>query len=217
MSKPKIALTPQLLEDLLGATPEGFFHQSQLDQYDGDSLIHDGIVAAAIEGGKVGREGEFLFDAVRLRADRVREWSNLHRGAFPQMRQNGTPALKPVSQRLQFRETQLQKLDHNDQVFRRLVTAFNETPGYLPTDQLCTQPGDDGALALLLDMGILKKSGDLVFDPLRITRGTLNAIRSEQIIGPLRQQLVALLAEKPGQTMPRSELVEQFGANQISE
>src|SRR5260221_9875504 len=217
MTKLKVSLTPQLLEDLIRSTPEGFFHQSRLDQYLVDPQIVAGIIAAAVAGGKVEQEGEYVFDSVRLTADQVREWSQLHSGAFPQLRNNGTPALQSVLERLKFRDQQLHKLDQQDQVFRRLVSAFENTPGYLSVDQLCTQSGDDGALALLLDIGILKKSGDQVFDPLRMTRGTLNAIRSKQVIGPLRQQLVALLTEKPGQTMPRSELVEQFGANQLSE
>src|SRR5262249_48027927 len=154
----------------------------RLDQYDGDKAIIDGIIAAAIAGGRVGREGEYLFDAVRLTADQVREWSKLHAGAFPQLRQNGTPARQSVLERIKFRDDRLRKVDSKERTFRRLIDAFEDTPGYLTVDQLCTHPGDDGALALLLDMGLLKKAGDHVFDPMRITRGTLNTIRSAQII-----------------------------------
>src|SRR5258708_7269028 len=102
-----------------------------------------------------------------------------------------------------------------DAALTRLIAAFENTPGYLPREELCRQPGDDGGLATLLGLGLLKSSDEVVFDPLRITRGSLSEMRQKQVIAPMRQQVIDLLEGKPGKTAPRTDLVEQFGAGSL--
>ncbi|MEP7289776.1 MAG: helicase-related protein [Chloroflexota bacterium] len=210
---PKTTLTPQLLADFAATSPEGFYHQSEVSRYTTDPEMLTTIVEAAVTAGLVGHEGEYFFDNSRLTAEQVRERSALFRGTLAPLRSDGTPSSRPITERLKGREERLRQL--KDPVFTRLIHAFDTTAGYLTRAELCTQSGDEGALATVLDLGLLKASDDLVFDPLRITRGSIKAMRQKQIIAPVRQQLTALLESMPGQTAPRVDLVERFGANTL--
>ncbi len=207
----KSILTPQTLAALVAASPEGFFNQSELHRYTNGAEQSAEIIAGAVAGGGVGHEGDFVYDTARLTAEQVGERSAQYSGTFPALNEDGAPSLRPIAERLNAREHRLRRL--KDPVLKRLVQAFENTPGYLPVGQVCTQSGDEGALMILLDMGLLKRGEDLIFDPLRITRGSLKEIHQKQVIAPVHQHLLDLLASKPGHTAPRVDLVEQFGAN----
>jgi Helicase conserved C-terminal domain len=207
----KSILTPQILAALVAASPEGFFKQSELHRYTNGTEQRDEIIAGAVATGAVGRVGDFVYDTARITAEQVRERSAQYTGTFPSLKEDGTPSLRPIEERFRTRESRLRRL--KDPVLKRLVQTFENTPGYLPIGEVCTQSGDEGALMILLDMGLLKRGEDMVFDPLRITRGSLKEIHQQQVIAPIRQQLLDLLASKPGHTAPRVDLVEQFGAN----
>src|SRR5260221_1168243 len=203
----KTTLTPRLLADFVAASPEGFFNQSELNRYTSGPEATAQLLTEAVAGGFVGQEGEYVFDSTRLTAEQVRERSALFAGAFPQTKSDGTPYTRSIVERMKARDHKLNQL--RDPVLVRLIDSFESTPGYLPRAELCTQPGDDVALATLLAMGLLKISDDMLFDPLRITRGSLKDMRHKQVVAPVRQQLTELLEAKPGQTAPRIDLVEK--------
>jgi len=211
MTKP--ILTPQLLAALVAATPEGFFDESELHRYDFGDQSRADVIQTAVDGGQVGHEGSYLYDPRRLTAEQVCAWSDLYDGAFPQLKGDGLPATRPVRDRMRSREDQLRKM--GDPVFARLLERFEDTPGYLPASQLSKESGDDGAVMLLVDMGFLKLHDDWVFDPLRITRGSLKEIQRKHVIAPIHDELIALLNGKPGKTAPRVDLVERFGLNTL--
>jgi hypothetical protein len=211
----KTFLNPQSVVALLAASPEGFFKQSDLDRYTGDSDRTADVVSEAVGAGRVAQEGDYLYDPARLTSDEVRERSALYRGSFPLLKEDGTPSLRPIAERVKQRDTRLRRL--KDPVLTRLVGTFGDTPGYLTVDALCTHPGDEGALMILMDMGILKRSDGLIFDPLKISRASVNELHQQQVIAPVRQQLIDLLLERPGQTAPRVDLVERFGANVLEQ
>ncbi|MCC7447305.1 MAG: hypothetical protein IT324_07820 [Anaerolineae bacterium] len=211
MTKP--ILTPQLLAALVAATPEGFFDESELHRYDFGDQSSAEVIQTAVDSGQVGQEGTYLYDPRRLTAEQVRAWRDLYDGAFPQLKGDGLPANRPVRDRMRAREDQLRRM--GDPVFTRLLHQFEDTPGYLPTSQLSNESGDDGAVMLLVDMGFLKLHHDWVFDPLRITRGSLKAIQRTHVIAPIHDEMIALLNSKPGKTAPRVDLVERFGLNTL--
>src|SRR3954471_5032464 len=164
----KITLSPRLLAELLAASPEGFFHQSYIDKYTEGPDASAAIIQEAVNEGEIGHEGEYLFDIRRLNAEQVRERSPMFAGTFPSIHADGTPSSSSIDQRMKSRRDRLRQI--KDPVLTRLVMAFETSPGYLPREDLITEPGDEGALATLLDMGLLKASDDLIFDPLRLTR-----------------------------------------------
>jgi hypothetical protein len=206
----KTALNPQLLADLVAASPEGFFKLSELHRYSDSSETTQEILSQALSAGTVGTEGAFVFDPVRLTAEQVRERSQTFSGSMTGLTVSGQ-ALQPVTQRINHRTERVQKM--KDPVLVRLMNTLANTVGYIERRDLCTESGDEGALATLLDQGILKASDSLIFDPLRITRGSIRELRERQVIIPVREALTSLLESKPGKTAPRTELIEQFGAN----
>ncbi|HVO44465.1 MAG TPA: helicase-related protein, partial [Aggregatilineales bacterium] len=163
--------------------------------------------------GRVGREGNFLYDPARLTPEQIRERAALFNGAFPQLLDNNRVANRPVAQRINDRA---QKLSEADDGRGRLVAAFAGTIGYLPIETLCTEPGDREILEMLLNEGMLKKFDNVIFDPLRISRGSVREGIHQQVIMPLRKQLLDLLNSRPGQTAPRVDLVEQFGTSVLN-
>src|SRR5258708_1281644 len=208
---PKYNLTPRMLAEYVAASPEGFFNQGELNKYTAGAETTAQVVAEAIASGVVGCERDFIFDVARLSGQQVRERAAFYSGTIPQLRKDGMPFSHPIAERIASRQERLSKL--GDEVLLRLVNAFEATPGYLTVGELCTEPGDEGALAALFDMNILKRSDDLIFDPLRITRLSLKEMRHTQVILPVREQLITLLEGRPGQTAPRIDLVDKLGAN----
>jgi len=200
-----------MLAEYVAASPEGFFNQAELNKFTAGADATAQIVSEAITSAAVGCERDFIFDLARLNPQQVRERGALYSGTIPQLRKDGMPFSHPISERIASRQERLSKL--GDDVLLRLVNAFENTPGYLTVGELCTEPGDEGALAALFDMNILKRSDDLIFDPLRITRLSLKEMRHTQVILPVREQLITLLEGRPGQTAPRIDLIEKLGAN----
>lgn len=198
---------------LIEATPEGFFHINQLN----DARLGAGDRAAAAEGalqeGSVAREGEYLYDPTRLTADQVRAYAMLYDGALPTLKGDGTSAVRPLRERIAQREPRIDLLGMSE--CRRLLAMFNNTPGYLPISQLSSTPGDEAALRLLLSANLLKQMDDYIFDPLRITRPSLEVIFERHLWQTVRQEMLSLVAEQHGQTMLRPDLVERYGMKTV--
>ncbi|MBE2196565.1 MAG: hypothetical protein IAE83_20505 [Anaerolinea sp.] len=206
----KHTLTTRHLAALLAASPEGFFPQTKLSDPKLGAGSRAEIVAEAVAEGEIGREGEFLFDLARLSAEQVRERSTRYRGSMPALKLDGRPAVRAIVERMKIREQRLVEMD--DPVFTRIVSKFQHTEGFLPYETLCTEPGDEGALILLGQLNILKQFNALVFDPLRISRESLEAMHERQTVIPARDEMLAALQARPGQTMPRAALVEKYGS-----
>src|SRR5258706_6456066 len=210
----KSTLTPRLLADFVAASPEGFFNRSELDRISTTPEANAEVLADALAQGIIGCEGDSVFDLARLAPEQVSERSALFSGTLPQLKKDGTPVMRPVTERLRARDERLQKVADYRRL-SRLLKAFEGTAGYLSLGQLCTMPGDETGVGKLLDMSLLKASDDLIFDPLRITRTSLTEIRQKQVISPLREQIADVLNSLPGKTAPRSNLIEQFGSNAL--
>ncbi|MCC7205849.1 MAG: hypothetical protein IT323_00990 [Anaerolineae bacterium] len=212
MTKPnyKRTLSPRVLAGLVAGSPEGFFPFARLD----DPRLAEGdrneAVEAALAQGVIGRSDGYVFDPARLDEAQVRERSALFPGSMPPLRADGTAANRPIAERRRIREQKLNELGDPD--FRRLINAFEGTLGYLPADTLCTEPGDEGALIMLQQMSMLKRLDGLVFDPLRISRESVEAHLERQIVAPVHAQIIAQLDSLPGKTAPRADLVERFGS-----
>jgi hypothetical protein len=216
MSKSPLAmrvLSARALAALIETTPEGFFHISLLD----DARLGAGDRAAAIEGalraGSVAREGDYLYDPERLTAAQVREFSQVYEGALPVLKNDGTPAVRPLRERFAQRELQLNRLRMPE--CRQLIARFDGTLGYFSIKTLCRTLNEGMALRTLLDEHLLKQMDDYIFDPLRITRPSLELILDRQTWHKARQELLTLIAAQPGQTMLRPDLVERYGMKTV--
>lgn len=206
-------LNAHVLAALLAASPEGFFHIDQLTDPRLGPGERDAAIADALAEGTIARVGDVLYDPARHSEDEIRALMAQYPGSLPALKADGTPAVRPIRERMQARENKLSEL--NDPVLWRMVRAFEGTPGYLAAERLCPEPGDDRALTMLFDLNMLKRLDGIVFDPLRITRPSVEVLHQREIVEPLHQQILDLLATQPAQTMPRVDLVERFGAKTL--
>src|SRR5437764_1429323 len=113
----KTQLTPDLVASLLAASPEGFFNKSHLHRYTDSVDSIDTVVAEAVQEGRIGSEGDFIYDSARLTVDDIRQRSALFSGSTPELKRDGTPAARPIAERIKSRETKLREL--NDPVLKR--------------------------------------------------------------------------------------------------
>jgi len=209
-SKLKNQLTPQFIADLLAATPEAFVSQNSLTNVKLGAGNRQEIIQKAAQDGLVGIEGDFVFDPSRINAAEVLTLSAQYIGMLPPLKHDGSLATRSIAERIRLRDEKLEEM--GDAACRRLIDAFESSPGYLPRESLLTQPGDESALLILQEMNMLKRADSLIFDPLRISRTSVEAIQRQKVVAPLREQILALLKEQPAFTMPRSDLIERFGS-----
>src|SRR5215813_14086493 len=106
----KSTLTPRLLADFVAASPEGFFNRSELDKISSTPEANAQVIGEALAQGIIGCEGDSIFDLSRLTPEQVRERSALFSGTLPQLKKDGTPAVRTIEERLSFRDTRLQKV-----------------------------------------------------------------------------------------------------------
>lgn len=206
-------LNARALIALIQATPEGFFHVNHLK----DERLGVGERSIAIEGalreGAVAREGDYLYDPERLSVEQVRHFSRFYDGALPVLKNDGTPAVRPLRERFEQREPRLDVLGMPE--CRQLLKRFEGTLGYLPISELCRTPSEEVAARLLLSANLLKQMDDYLFDPLRITRPSLEAIFERHLWQQIRQELLAQVAACPAQTILRPDLVERYGMKTV--
>lgn len=212
MPKSKKLLTPSYLGELLAASPEGYFNRDELNipKLAGD---RDAVVEQAVAAGIAALEGAYVYDPVRLTAEQVRAKSALYPGSLPALKADGTLAARSIAERTHARLKKLEEM--NIPAFIRLINAFEGTEGFTAPDAICTEPGDQLALAKLIEMNMLKSADGIVFDPLRISRASIDSMQQQNVIGPLHRQVSEMLSARPGQTAPRVELVEKFGAKAL--
>lgn len=201
------------LADLVEATPEGFFHINLLIFAKRLGAVSIETIEDALRTGRVAREGDCLYDPERLTAEQVRAFSQVYEGALPALKKDGTPATPPLRERLAQREQRLSLMEMPE--CRQLIARFDGTLGYHPIKTLCHTLREGIALHMLLSEQLLKQANEYVFDPLRLTRASLELILDRQNWQKVRQELLALVAEQPGQTMLRADLVERYGVKTV--
>ncbi|MBX3080704.1 MAG: hypothetical protein KF716_03655 [Anaerolineae bacterium] len=210
----RLQFTAQLVADLLAASPEGFFNRAELDAQRLGVGSRAKAIAQAVQEKKIGLVGNYVFDLSRLTADQVRQHSLLFPGMVPQTSAlDGSITLPPVATRQRERQEQLAVM--NDPIMQRLVAAFAGTIGYMPAPELIHDVTEDTALNSLVGLNMLKRAGDLVFDPLLISRASINVVQKRETLAPVRKEIFDKLAALPGQTIARVDLVEKYGSKTL--
>lgn len=211
----RIKPSPEMIEGIVARVPEGFIHRSVLGQR---LKLHNRAaenINKAMQGGKVGREGEYFFDPTRITPQQVREYSLWSRPAFPSVSNDWQFLTPTILEQQAMRDQQLQEFENP--AYRRMVDALQKPPFYTTPEQLFQQPGDEDVLADLLGMAILRRYKDLIFDSLHIGWNTmLDVVRRRELV-PIHHELVELLKSKPGNTLPIAEIAQKFGSENISD
>lgn len=202
-------LTPRHLVTLLEASPEGFFHRTKLNDPKLGAGGRAEVIAEALNDGLIGQEGDYLYALDRLNADELRRRSAEYPGSIPPLKLDGRPAVRSIPERFSIREERLTTLD--DPALNRLLNRFEGTEGYLPREQVVLEAGDETHLLTLIQANLLKSSEGIIFDPLRISRESVDHILERRVVLPAREAMIAQLRESPAQTLPRAALVEAYG------
>ncbi|MDX2160612.1 MAG: helicase-related protein [bacterium] len=201
----KFSLTPDLVAEILARIPEGFVDRSQLTDDRQQGWRGDAAVKQAVENGKVGREGSFLFDKNRLSQEQVREYSTWCRPALPLILPDGKFAQPSIWERRKRRSKQF-----DNPAYDRLFNLLAAGRGYLTPDDIAGMPGEEAILLNLVHAGALDEMGGYVYDPLLVSPSTIEDILRKQYLKPLNADIIAYLNQKPGGTAPVSELVMRF-------
>ncbi len=192
--------TPELIEAIVQRVPEGFIHRATLV-----NRLKTSNKNLMKQAGMVGRERDYFFDPARVSGETVRDHANWSRPAFPALSDDGTLIEPTISEQRAARQMQLS----NDVESWHLVEQLEQTSGYMRTADI---GGDSSKLQSLVDRNILRQKDGFVYDPLRISPGTIDELRRRESLREPHQRLAALLDEKPGKTAPEEELIAVFGA-----
>lgn len=209
----RIDPTPELIEGILARVPEGFIRQSDLKKrLKLTGKRGSAVIQETLERGNVGRAGNTLFDAQRISAEDVhsrKAWSKPDR---PQIHRDGSLPESPISERIQTRAEMLAESigDVGLRILDSLENGYSLHTAFAESEEL------QRVLSELLEQNVLRQYGDFVYDPLRLSESTITVIQHEHEIGPIREQIMALLESREGNTIPRDELFDQFGTDQAN-
>lgn len=192
--------TPELIEEILKRVPEGFIHRATLV-----NRLKTSNKNLTKQASTVGRERDYYFDSARVGRETVRDHSNWSRPAFPAMSDDGTLTDAPITERIAERAALLAI----DPEAAELIEQLNRTSGYARAVDISGAPS---TLQSLVDRNILRQREGFVYDPLRISPGTIDELRRRESLREPHERLLATLEAKPGKTAPEEELITVFGA-----
>ena len=198
-------ITPEFIEAILKRVPEGFIHRSTLDN--GLRTSNKNLTKQA---SRVGRERDYYFDAPRITREQVRALAGWSRPAFPALDADETLADPPISEQLDARSRTL--AEWGDDPALRVMAQFDTSPGYIKRGD---NAFDASAIQRLLGADLLREDRGYIYDPLRLSRSTIDELLRRETVAPQYLELVELLRSKPGSTMPEAELAERFGIDQF--
>ncbi len=208
----RLDATPEVIENILSRIPEGFIRYDFLCQR---VKLERNMIPELI-GGIIARDGDWWYDSSRLTQEQVqqqREWAKPY---FPDMDSRGQFAEPPIAERQITRDVRIDYSTHAA-ACRRIIAHLAETRGYALKSDLAQSEGDEAALEELVMNGDLRMQGNYAYDPLRISQRTIKQIADYENLIPVRDAVIKLLEERPGQTATQAELNMQFGSGAINQ
>ncbi len=209
----RVKPNPKLIEDIVARVPEGFISLSTLSER---LKVHNKgriSINKAVREGKVGRTGDLYYDAERLSAEQAAALSAWGRPDLPPIAPDGTLLEPPIAERRQERNRQLDETGDPDQ--RAVMDRLAGTDGYLEAQILREMPGGASALNALLNAGMLQQTGDLIYDPLRLSKRTMRGVWERRQLLPRHAETLLWLASQPGQVVRLSDLIQRVGGQKV--
>jgi|GEM_PF-282224 len=207
----RLTPTPELIESILTRIPEGFVHNTTLAQ----RIRLDKKVVVTLTGERVGREGEFWYDAARLTYDDIRQQRGWSRPNLPDMTANGYFLVRPIAEQVAARVERLRQAGYERAI--HIMQTLEQASGYANASDLCQSPEDEQGLHSLLSHNYLKLFEGWVYDPLRLGSETMQEIARQERLIPLRQEVATYVAALPGKTALQTDLREKFGKDILNE
>ncbi len=205
----KFKPTVELIEGVLARVPEGFIYQSNLKKR--IKLVgrkNAAILNDALQGDKVGRVGNILYDAERLSAQSAKELKTWCNPSFPLVSGGGNLSQQSIEEQIIERD---ERLESYDPAARAILDSLED--GY----RLVEAIADEDILQRLLDDELLLPYAEFVYDPLQLSEGTMQNVQRQHELKPIRDQIAAMLEERTGNTMPREALYEKFPRDVVNE
>lgn len=212
---------PDLIEGIVQRIPEGFIRQAKLNKKLRRITRNPqfNIRAPHLKEG-VGRQGKIVYDAQRLTSEqvgRIRDW---YRPNMPAVSRQGDFQMPTIDERLRSRESEIAQSEAPE-AFNRILRHLADNEGYQYAEailQASDQPEDERAyLDALIQVGLLKRVDDLVFDPLRVGLDTINEICRREAMRPVLEQVRQALEQHSGSTAPREALEELVGEEALEQ
>jgi hypothetical protein len=208
----KIKLTPELIEGIIERVPEGFIHRATLNKR---IRIYTKEANKALSSPRVGHVANIFYDTTRLTSDQVREVGKWFRPPMPSMSKAGELLDLPIAEQIAERDARVQA--EGSEIMLTLLDWLGKTQGCATLADAQVYAGDNGLVDAMLQAGWLKRMGDFVYDPLRVTSNTMQAVQHHHELLALRQTVMDYLENKPGKTASLDELMSRFDERQIRE
>ncbi|MBN1430512.1 MAG: hypothetical protein JXB07_19230 [Anaerolineae bacterium] len=204
----KIKPTPQLIVDIIIRVPEGFLSLDSLPKWLGTRKKSRACANRAAQEGQVGRHAGLIYDPARVSAEQVTALSTWCHPELPPVSREGKFLTAPIAERIAEREHRLDKMDAP--ALKELMVLVRQTDGYVEADEI-RQRDQDESLQALLQMKMLKKLVDFIYDPLRLSRRTIVKLDEHRRLAVLHGKITQWLASHPGSVARQDELSARFG------
>ena len=211
----KLPPTSELLHEIIVRIPEGFIHKRTLKKrvrLFGDALKQ---YDKAVKVDELDICDDYLFDPERLTSKQVKNLSKWCNPILPRFTKHNTLRDQPVAIQIQEREKQI--ADSGEPIAQAIFAKLAETSGYIQTDALWETDEEHDVLQKLIGGNILREIHDLVYDPLRLGKKSLDAIVRERQLIPKRATLHEYFEKQAGYTAARTTLFDTFGRDFVTE
>jgi hypothetical protein len=205
--------TPQLIEDIVARVPEGFISLSTLGERMKLHAKARASIHRAVEAGKVGLWNGLYFDPARLTQQDVAQLSIWCRPDLPPIEPNGQVVGPPIVERCVERDRLLAAMDNP--AARALMKRLARSEGYLEMREAQAGEGGPAVLQALLEAGMVQQHGELIYDPLRLSKRTVRAVWDRMQLIPLHTQTLEWLKAQPGQVAEQTALVARIGDSKV--
>jgi len=206
----KQELTPDLVSDLLARVPERFLHAATL--YSAFRGTPRSTIDALIKGTLVAAD-DCLFDSAQTSAERVIRMKAWAKPEIPwRMWDAEAPKPPSISDQMQQRVESVSRKQRAS--FEALVSRLAANDGWLIADESGLP---DAELEIYVSAGHLQLQNRILYDPLQVSPASVQELSRQRRGAETIRQIEALLADRPGQTAPQSEIVALVGENSLRE
>jgi len=208
----KLQPTSQLLIDIISRVPEGFIKRSALNKRlkMGDKNKIDPL----INNSGIARLQDCFYDTTRLNSQQVSELIKWCSPSLPHIHKDGHLPEATIQERLDAREQYLQTI--GNPTWSYIIALLGESVGYMSDEEFPDLPEVKLGLETLINKKILRQSGNLIYDPLRLSDSTVQSLAHKQAVMESATHVTAFLTPLEGQTAPYDDVVKEFGEGMIS-
>ncbi|MDZ4771444.1 MAG: helicase-related protein [Chloroflexota bacterium] len=191
---------------LVASIPEGFIREASYAKLFQTYNKGKRNLSQAAREGKVGLAGTLIYDATRIDEATARALAHWCDPALPPLDSRGMVLTPPIVERRAIRAM----VFASDPDALALIDRIGET-GYITQAALHGEADESLTLARLLIAGALTQKKDYIYDPLRISESTIDAIVYREALVPTSQEMLAVIGDAPAQTVSLTDMQQRYG------